>query len=95
MTEQEIIQKFKISRKKWGMVILITAFLIFVGFALQSLTGEFGPIAITGVMAFFVFNIGSYIVYRCPKCNAVPLEAEGFSIFPSTCRKCGSKLSGK
>lgn len=92
VNEREIIEAFSKSRKKWVFVLLLTLAFFFGGIVLQITTSADSISFYSAFIAFLIFSFGTWFFYRCPKCGAIPQEAEGVSISPKVCPKCGVKL---
>jgi ascorbate-specific PTS system EIIC-type component UlaA len=91
---QEVKLRFKMVKKRFYFILLLTL-VFFVGGLMQKQLGidVINPFfsALIGVV---VFNVGCFMFYRCPKCNAVPFAygSEGVQLNPKSCSNCGVSL---
>lgn len=101
---QDTATQFQARRRRFitlsivlGVLLLCSSYGIYITILENSPKG----IRVIYIMPFFLI-LGAWLymaarVYRCPKCNALPIGAPSsrlhFDFNPSRCRSCGAVLS--
>jgi amino acid permease len=91
LDDQEVKLRFKSVKKRFYLVVLVTLTFFVGGIALNYAGFDNVNPFWCGLIGVIVFNVGCFVVYRCPKCNAIPFAygGEGVQLNPKSCAKCG------
>ncbi|MBU3003380.1 hypothetical protein, partial [Paraglaciecola arctica] len=91
LDDQEVRLRFKTVKKRFYLILLVALIFFIGGIVLNSSGFESINPFWCGLIGVIVFNVGCFVVYRCPKCNAIPFAygAEGVQLNPKSCAKCG------
>jgi len=86
------IEEFQRRRRSWRRRTIPFVVLALFGIAFGVATTRYDIGLYIGVLGGVGCSYFTWQIYRCPRCNSIPMSFDDVALNPESCEKCGATL---